>query len=293
MNTTSKSTPSFGISHVLVLALGLLVFVLLLFADKSNLNDDQAGQIANKSSASSEGTASLPPDASALLALVPPTSPSEDLALALTALEQAANTEERQSLLQEVVTGFRESGRLDVAAVYAGMLADEDPSSSNQVVAGALFRNATRLPAVQADSSVFNRFSDQAISYLDAAVAQAPADEGAKIELGLAMIGSQKPGNSMQGIFKIKEVAEANPQNTEALFHLGGFSMETAQYDKAEQRFRQILDVNPDDVRAKYYLGMTMEALGRSAEFTQLMSEVAEQQQEPELAAAAQAALNQ
>ena len=96
----------------------------------------------------------------------------------------------------------------------------------------------------------------------------------------------------MQGIFKIREVAEQNPKNTEALFHLGKFSLDTNQDDKAKQRFLQILEVQPSDVRAKYYLGLTEQRLGNSAEFNRLMSEVATQTQDANLAALAKETLN-
>ena len=97
----------------------------------------------------------------------------------------------------------------------------------------------------------------------------------------------------MQGIFKIREVVELNPRNTEALFHLGKFSMETAQYDKAESRFRQILEIEQDNFEAKYFLALALRQLGKSVESKTLMVEVSEQQQNSELAAMAQMALEQ
>lgn len=271
--------------------MGLLVFVLLLFADKTNLNDDSAADLGSKgSTATVEGTPEQ--DGEALLSRIPPASPSEELAVQLTALQQETNADARAELLRAIVSGFRDQGRTDVAAVYAGMLADEVPDLKNHLVAGALFRNATHLPALVNDSTTFRTFSDNAIRNLEAAIKLDPENEDAKIELGLALIECRIPGQSMQGIFKIREVAEANPRNLEALFHLGKFSIDTGQFDKAEQRFRQILEAAPDNADAKYQLGLVVRQLGKTAEFQSLMSEVAQQDENPELAQAAQAALD-
>lgn len=291
MSSTSKSTPIFGWQHATVVLVGLLVFVLLLFADKTNLTGDEGSQIGGGSeSTAGNQTVAETPD---MLSLLPPASPDEELSQLVEQLGGAGSAEERAELYQQVVSGFRESGRLDVAAVYAGELAAEDPSTKNLLVAGALFRNANRMPAMQADTVAFRSFSDEALRLLNQATAQSPEAEDVKIELGLALVESRNPGNSMQGIFKIREVAEANPQNTEALFHLGGFSMDTGQWDKAEGRFRQILEIEPKNPRAKYFLGLALNQQGKSVEFKKLMTEVAEQEQDPELAAAAKSALNQ
>lgn len=290
MSSTSKSTPAFGWQHALVVLVGLLVFVLLLFADKTNLTDDEADQIDRSGETASDET----PEAETpeLLSLIPPPAPTGELSEMEAQLNEASSAEAREDLLRQIVAGYRESGRLDVAAVYAGELAAEDPSPKNLLVAGALFRNANRMPSMQTDTVAFRSFSDEAIRLLEQAQTRSPEAEDIKIELGLALVESRKPGASMQGIFKIKEVAEANPKNTEALFHLGGFSLDTGQWDKAEGRFRQILEEEPGNARAKYYLGVALDAQGKSAEFQKLMTEVAEQQQDPELAAAAKAALN-
>lgn len=290
MSQTGKSTPAFGWQHATVVLVGLLVFVLLLFADKTNLTDDESGQIDQSGESSSEPAAGG--DAPQMLSLISPANPSEELSKLESDWKAASSAEARDELLKQIVSGYRESGRLDVAAVYAGELAAQDPSPKNLLVAGALFRNANRMPSMGADSIAFRAFSDEAIRLLEQAEAQSPDAEDVKIELGLALVESRKPGSSMQGIFKIREVAEANPKNTEALFHLGGFSLDTGQWDKAEGRFRQILVEEPANVRAKYYLGVALDQQGKSAEFQKLMTEVAEQQQDPELAAAAKAALN-
>jgi len=291
-NTTSPSS-GFGWQHATVIGFGLLVFVLLMFADKTNLNDDKVDEIGESESSSEagEGPVTADKETTALLKMVPEAEGVDDISLLLTALDQEKNKENRSGLLRDLVEEYQVHGRLDLAAIYAGALAREIPDAKNQLVAGALFRNANRTQALMSDTVAFREFSDQSIYFLEQIMETDPGNEDAKIELGLAYVEARSPGLSMQGILKIREVAEANPNNTEALFHLGGFSIETGQFDKAEGRFRQILEVDAGNNRAKYFLGVSLREQGKFAEFKKWMTEVAEQQQDTELAAAASAAL--
>ena len=293
MSNTSQPSSSLNWKHFTVVGIGLLVFVLLLFADKTNLSEDESDEIARGSSTEGSSTTGQESghESERLLELLPPFTPDDNINVLLKALEQEKDNDSRSDLLRDIVEATQSAGRIDVAAVYAGMLAHEQPEPKNLVVAGALFRNANRTAPMLQDTIAFRKFSDEAIHFLDEALEAEPNNEDAKIELGLAYVEARSPGLSMQGILKIREVADANPQNTEALFHLGGFSLETGQFDKAEGRFRQILEVDPGNVRAKYFLGVSLREQGKTAEYKKWMTEVAEQQQDPELAAAAEASL--
>ena len=291
----SKSVRTITPLHIAVMLLGVLVFVLLLFADKTNLNDDSAeglGGGAKENGTTAEADISGN-NTAAMLSMLPPLNPPEELAARVTALEETRNPEDRVNLLREIVNGFRNSGRVDVAAVYAGELARTQPQAKNLVVAGALFRNATALPAMQTDTSLFRRFSDEALRFLESAVELEPKNEDALIELGLAMVESRRGTMGMQGIFKLREVLDLNPENTEAMFHLGQKSIETGQFDRAEARFRKILELEPKNHRARYFLGIAVRGLNKSAEYKQLMAEVAAQQDDLSLAALAESALNE
>jgi tetratricopeptide (TPR) repeat protein len=296
MVQTGKSIKNFTWQHGAVILVGLLVFVLLLFADKTNLDDEKGAALGGRAGDGGKTENAAAPASKGqttdLMALLPADDSPATVAQLRTALEAETNAEARVKLYQQVVEGYSAVGRVDLAAIYAADLAAEVPQVRNLVVAGALFRNASQLPFVQADTNLFRRFSDEAIRQDESALELDPNNEDAKLELGLALVESGVPMNSMNGIFKIREVVEQNPSNTEALFHLGKFSMDTNQDDKAAQRFKQILAVAPGDARAKYYLGLTEKRLGHNAEFQRLMSEVATQVEDANLAALAKEALS-
>ncbi len=58
----------------------------------------------------------------------------------------------------------------------------------------------------------------------------------------------------MQGILKIREVAEKYPGNVKANFTLGMLSMQTGQYAKAVGRFETVIEQQPENADAWYML---------------------------------------
>lgn len=58
----------------------------------------------------------------------------------------------------------------------------------------------------------------------------------------------------MQGILKIREVAENYPGNVKANFTLGMLSMQTGQYAKAVGRFETVIEQQPENADAWYLL---------------------------------------
>ena len=56
----------------------------------------------------------------------------------------------------------------------------------------------------------------------------------------------------MQGILLIREVLKSEPENTFAIMSLGKLSIQSGQYDKAIERFRQVLDLQKDNIEAKF-----------------------------------------
>lgn len=295
MAQASKSVNRFNFQHGLVLLIGLLVFVLLFLANKTQLESGKSAAFTPADSTASAESNAAPSstDLAPLLNALPPAAPDPSLDSLQTALSASNVPADRAVLYRAMVDVFKATGRFDIAAVYAGALADEQPEVGNLLVAGALFRNAGFLDHLQADSSLFVRFSDESLRHLRKAESLEPKNESVLLELGLAMVESRRGEMSMEGILKIRTVTELNPQNVEALYRLGIFSMDTKQYDKAEQRFRQVLDIEPGNFNAQFLLALACQQQGKVAEFKKYMTAVAGQSQDLSLAERAKSILNQ
>ncbi len=86
-----------------------------------------------------------------------------------------------------------------------------------------------------------------------AATAMDPAK--AKLAEAVALVQGQDP---MRGIQMLREIVEQEPNNAEAHWNLGLFSVQSGQYERALERFKKVRDIDaagfPD---VWFYLGRT------------------------------------
>ncbi len=75
----------------------------------------------------------------------------------------------------------------------------------------------------------------------------------------VALVNGQDP---MRGIMALRDILQDDPDNVEAHWHLGLFSVQSGQYDKALDRFKKVVELAGDDVPdAWFYLGRTYATL--------------------------------
>lgn len=90
-----------------------------------------------------------------------------------------------------------------------------------------------------------------------------PKSLDAKTGLGTAIVN--KGGAPMQGIAMLMEVVKEDPQNLKANMSLGMFSMRSRQFDKAVNRFKTVIEIQPS-AEAWFYLATSYENIGLKAE---------------------------
>lgn len=108
------------------------------------------------------------------------------------------------------------------------------------VLVTALLVAAPRSPKGAADENAANAARQQ----MDPANAEALSTDP-KVAAILAELNSGGP--PMQTILKLRDLAGKEPENVEAQWHLGLFSWQTGQYDKAMERFRTVIALDPTD----------------------------------------------
>ncbi|GIV28080.1 MAG: hypothetical protein KatS3mg027_1894 [Bacteroidia bacterium] len=87
-----------------------------------------------------------------------------------------------------------------------------------------------------------------------------PNNIDAQINLGACYVeASSEP---MKGIGLLRAVLEKDSTNIKAHLNLGLFSVKSAQYDKAIERFTKILDIDPNYIEAYLYIGDVYEQKG-------------------------------
>lgn len=73
----------------------------------------------------------------------------------------------------------------------------------------------------------------------------------------------QSGQSPMQGVMMLREILEEDPNQVDVHWHLGHFSVQSGQYDKAVERFQKVIELDdhghyPD---ANFYLGKTYATL--------------------------------
>jgi Tfp pilus assembly protein PilF len=116
-------------------------------------------------------------------------------------------------------------------------------------------------------------------------------EEQAKIELALAYIGGGK--TPMKGILMLRSLKETYPENKEVYWYLGQFSMESGQFQKAEEYLTDFINMLPaeDTLRTnagKILLSDAIAAQGRHEQAVDLLIEVRKSTKDSVLMNAAQ-----
>ena len=92
-----------------------------------------------------------------------------------------------------------------------------------------------------------------------------PTNDSAIIGLGSTYFFGV-PGAPMEGILKIRAIADKDPNNVFAQFMLGYGGMVSGQTDKAAERFKKVLELDPSNTEAIFLLAELYEKAGDNNE---------------------------
>jgi len=84
----------------------------------------------------------------------------------------------------------------------------------------------------------------------------------ALIDSAIALVNGASP---MQGILLLREVLENNPENVRAHFELGVFSIQSGQFQKAIDRFDRVIELDSNQVEVYLYRGRAFASLNDTA----------------------------
>jgi len=95
-------------------------------------------------------------------------------------------------------------------------------------------------------------------SSVDAAIQEVQSLEGQSqaltpVDEAVALVNGANP---MEGVMKLRELAESDPPNVDAVMWLGLFSVQSGQMEKARERFTQVLGLEPGHFEATFQLAL-------------------------------------
>ena len=106
------------------------------------------------------------------------------------------------------------------------------------------------LTTPDAPPALQNWMAVNAKALLEKALVINPNNDSAKINLGACYLFGNISDNPMQGILKVKQVVDKNPQNVYGQLILGLGGKKSGQYPKAIERFLSVLKIQPSNMEA-------------------------------------------
>jgi tetratricopeptide (TPR) repeat protein len=169
--------------------------------------------------------------------------------------------EEKKSDQESLVTLSRIWDSLNypaISAQYALELAEVQPDENNWYVAGSKFYTVA---SMSNDSSLQQLAASNAQKAFEKVLQLNPNNLDAKNALGILYI--QVNNDVMKGVGMLKEVVSKDSNNLQAIFTLGMLSIQSGQLDKAEQRFKKLISLQPFNAEYYYYLAEVYGKLGQ------------------------------
>ncbi len=101
-----------------------------------------------------------------------------------------------------------------------------------------------------------------------------PNNDSAIINLGACYLFGNISDNPMQGILKVKQVVDKNPQNAYGQFILALGGKKSGQYDKAIERLLIVVSLQPSNLEAMVHLAECYELANRKEDAIQWYTKV-------------------
>jgi tetratricopeptide (TPR) repeat protein len=146
--------------------------------------------------------------------------------------------------------------QFDSAAKYYGIIAEIKPDPVEFEKAGNAYYDALGFAM---DKEMANSYSEKARYYFENLLKDDPSRLDIKNKLAMTYISSDNP---MQGINLLREILEADPENENGLFNMGILAIQSGQYERAGERFKNLVSLYPQNLRAQFYLGLCYFELG-------------------------------
>jgi tetratricopeptide (TPR) repeat protein len=163
---------------------------------------------------------------------------------------------------------FAKYQRYDSAGFYAEKLCTIEPNEKNWLTTANYYYQAFTYAV---DNEKGQKMGEKAREYYQKVLTNNPNQLFAKTNMAMTYVGTQTP---MAGIMLLREVVAENPDFEPAVFNLGLLSMKSNQFAKAVERFKHIVNNNPSNTKAAFYLGVSLVRLGRNDEAKKILLQV-------------------
>ena len=174
-----------------------------------------------------------------------------------TAVVRGDVKEQQIKVYKQLADFWKDSAHLLIPyAYYSAQAAKLENSQKSLTFAAQFFFEGIR----RQDNPELQRWmATEAKVLFEKALQIAPDNDSLKIGLGSTILFGNLGEGPMEGIRKIREVADRDPENMYAQFMLGLGGMISGQYDKAIDRLLKVVQHQPENVEAMLMLAEAYE----------------------------------
>ena len=178
-------------------------------------------------------------------------------------LEEVVKTSpDKKTAFENIINRWDSLNQPAVAAYYMEQAALASPVEKNWKQAADRYYGATRFvndsesTAAEEKALLFSK----AIECYEKTIALNPENTDAKINLAACYVeGSSNP---MKGIGLLKEVEKTDSNNVNLQLNFAFFSEKSGQWNKAIERFKKVLKIQPDFIEAYLHLADAYKEMG-------------------------------
>ena len=167
----------------------------------------------------------------------------------------------------------------DSSAKYAELALDYDFEPDRLKFAGEAYYNAW---IVSVDRNLAQSNVSKAQQFFEQLLERDSSHVDVKVKYAMTFVSARNP---MKGILMLREVSEKHPDNEQAQFNLGALSMQSGQYDKAVDRFDNVIRINPGNIEAKVFKAVSLIESGKRKEAKQILTNLKGEIDDPEMMA--------
>jgi len=166
-------------------------------------------------------------------------------------------------LLERLASFWFSKEKAGVSGIYAQRIAEENDNEESWGICGTTFTLCVQ-KAEDADEKEF--CFNRAIKAFDQAISLNPENIDHKINQALCYVEKPLEDNPMKGIMMLLELNRENPENIPVLLQLGKLGLQTNQMEKATERFKKVLNLEPENKEAHCYLAKIYSQVGNKIE---------------------------
>jgi tetratricopeptide (TPR) repeat protein len=148
-----------------------------------------------------------------------------------------------------------------VSAHYMELYAEKEPTEQNWYAAAGKYYNGA---GMSNDSLVTAMAASKAKHAFAEVLKLNPNNLEAKTAMAAIIV--QVDMDVMKGVGMLKEVVAQDSNNVQAIFTLGMLSIQSGQFDKAEERFKKLITLQPFNPEYYFYLGEVYAKSGKTGE---------------------------